>query len=120
MIGDAPGWVEPLCRIAQQWRTSGLSIREHFEAVQPNLGDGTRAVGMIRQQLSQAPDLIEAWQQYSWDKRTTPGHYLDGLEVGFFTTDGLREDVQLHDEPADACADFVYREAVWVLDRHRA
>ena len=111
--------MEPLCRIAQQSLTGDLSIQVLFERVQPDLRDEARAIGMISQQLSEAPELIEAWQQYSWDKRTTGSHFLDGLEVGFFTTDGLREDVQLYGEPVDACADFVYREAAWVLERRR-
>ena len=78
---EACAWVEPLCRIAQQWRTDDLSIREHFEPVQPDLEEEARAIELIRAQLVRSPVLVEAWQQYSRDKRTTPSPYLEGLEV---------------------------------------
>jgi hypothetical protein len=48
---------------------------------------------------------------------------MDGTEVGFFEVDDGRTrsvDVRHYDNPVDACADFVFREAVWVLEKRRA
>jgi hypothetical protein len=43
---------------------------------------------------------------------------MDGLEVGFF--DEVRRDVIKQRDAASACADFVFREASWVLLRRNA
>ena len=47
--------------------------------------------------------------------RRTLSIRLDGTEVGFF--DGGRRTVTIYDDAADACADFVYRETLWVKER---
>jgi hypothetical protein len=72
----------------------------------------------VEQRLRRDAGLVEAWQGYSWDKRTSPSPYLDGVEVGFY--DGGRRDVATHRDEASACADFLFREASWVLNRRNA
>jgi len=47
---------------------------------------------------------VDAWQAYSYDKRSSSSPYLDGTEVGYF--DGKRTDVVKYDDPSEACADF--------------
>jgi len=111
-------WVEPLCRIAPDFRLGGLSIRELFERVAPDLTDEYRVRSLVRRHLAAHPALIEAWQTYSYDKRSSPSPYLDGKEVGYY--DGRPEDVVLHDDEIAACADFICREAAWILERRRS
>jgi hypothetical protein len=41
------------------------------------------------------------------------------LEVGFYDPDLGRLDVRRHVDATEACADFIYREASWVLRRER-
>jgi hypothetical protein len=61
--------------------------------------------------------LIEAWQAYSWDKRTSSGPALEQHRVSFVVSDPIfsRLDVRQYEELVDACADFIYREAFAVL-----
>lgn len=112
---ESIAWLEPLCRIAQQWKVDdGLTcLRRHFERVSPDVSDAARAVALVRVQLDEDPALAEAWQTYSYDKRSRPNPYLDDCEVGHF--DGKRRDVIRYDDRLDACADFIVREARWVL-----
>jgi hypothetical protein len=90
-----------------------VTIRRLFEEARPDLSDRRVFEALLTARLAGDPDLIEAWQGYSWDKRSSPSPYLDGLEVGFFDHD--RRDVVRHSDRAMACADFVFREASWVL-----
>lgn len=113
-MGDEPGWVDQLCGIAAEWREGTLSIRERFERAAPDLDDPA-ILDYLRRRLGRDSDLVDAWQSYSDDKRSSPSPYLDGLEVGFY--DAGRGDVSRHDHPVDACADFIHREARWVLAR---
>jgi hypothetical protein len=71
----------------------------------------------VADKLGSRPELVDAWRAYSYDKRGTPSHYLDGLQVGFW--DGGNQDVATHSTPTDACVDFLYRETHWVLHRRR-
>jgi len=64
-------------------------------------------------------ELVDQWRGCSLDKRTAPSPYFgrDGvpLEVGFYDpTLGVLE-VSLHADAIEACVDFIYREAAWVL-----
>lgn len=124
-MGDTPkgppGWLERLCRIAVDSKASSASIRELFTRAAPNLED-PQFVERIRGRLAEEPGLIEAWQQYSYAKRGTPSPYLDGLEVGFAEmVDGKLEtrDVRRRSSRTEACADFIRREALWVLQRQQ-
>ena len=68
-----------------------------------------------RSALEGRPDLVEIWQQWSYDKRWSPSPYLDGVEVGHY--DSGKRHVRHHQTAADACADFVLAEARWVVER---
>jgi hypothetical protein len=124
MIGEdpaAPEWVKPLCDIALNWKKGSLSIRQHFQNASPDLSDG-RFRAFVGAHLSHRPALITAWQGYSEDKRTSPSPYLDGRKVGFFEVsdrEGRRKHVRQYRDRATACADFIYREAMWVLENRR-
>ena len=110
---DVPEWVERLCDLPVRFRAGNLSIRVLMEESAPDLSDVDRARALIRHRLAEEPALVEAWQTYSYDKRSSPSPYLDDCEVGYF--DGKRRDVVRNDDRLDACADFIMREARSVL-----
>jgi hypothetical protein len=114
--------VEPLCRIALNWRTGDLSIRDHFRNALPDLGH-SHFTAFVRAHLRHRPALIKAWEDYSADKRGSPSPFLSDRTVGFFEVlegKAQSKDVRQYRDRANACADFIYREAVWVLERRRA
>ena len=110
---DAPEWVESLCELPVRFRAGNVSIRVLMEESAPDLSDVDRAKVLIRHRLAEEPALAEAWQTYSYDKRSTPSPYLDDCEVGQF--DGKRRDVVRYNDRLDACADFIVRDARSVL-----
>jgi hypothetical protein len=112
---DVPEWVESLCRLPLRFRAGDVSIRELVVGSAPDLVDLQKATNLIRRRLAEEPQLVDEWQTYSYDKRSSSGPYLDGREVGYF--DGVRRDVVTHDDQLDACADFIVREARSVLGR---
>jgi hypothetical protein len=114
---EEPHWVESLCSIASRWKQPGTTILGLFREAAPDLSEPPSFDRLVKARLGHATMLVDAWQNYSWDKRTTPSPYLDGLEVGFY--DAGRHDVVEHRDRVDACADFIHREANWVLRRER-
>jgi hypothetical protein len=111
-------WAERLTTIALRWRTGSESIRDLFAAsgVPEDLSADEFRVA-VADKLGRRPELVDAWQVYSYEKRGTPSHYLDGLQVGFW--DGGQRDMTDHSTPTHACVDFLYRETHWVLHRRR-
>jgi hypothetical protein len=102
-----------------RYRTGDTSIRDLFQRAGPEFDD-PHFLELVDQRLEGEPELVTAWQQYSHDKRGTPSPYLDGLEVGFVEViDGHAEARGVHsfETSHEACASFVFREALWVLQR---
>jgi hypothetical protein len=130
-------WVDRLCQVPLTFRAGNLSLREVFVDAGPPLCDRGLFLSAVVSWLREHPDLVDIWRGYSEDKRTGRGPYFGNgkaaLEVGFLETEvdyvGPFEavakkvewlDVRLHTDPVEACADFIYREAVLVLTRQRA
>jgi hypothetical protein len=119
------GWVEEICRLCVEWRSSEKSIRQLFAPALPHIDDRAAFLAAVSGWLRAHPDLIDAWQGYCEDKRTgqSPYFYFDGAwKVGFYDSSvkdvaGRYQDEHLYADGADACADFIYREAMWVLGR---
>jgi hypothetical protein len=112
-------WADGLAAIALRWKTGDQSIRQLFEDSAPPeelSADAVRAA--VADRLRQNPALVHAWQRYSYDKRSSPSPYLDGLRVGFW--DGENQDDITHATTTGACVDFVYRETQWVLHRRHS
>jgi hypothetical protein len=118
MENGVPTWVESVATIACRWREPGTTVRDLFEDARPNLSDRRVFETSVADRLKRDPGLVDAWQTYSRDKRTSRGPYFDGLDVGFFDRDC--RDVIEHQDRASACADFLFREASWVLLGRRA
>ena len=118
-LSRIPDWLEPLCQIASEYRAGDASIRELFQRAAPDVED-PRFVEMVAARLRSEPGLVTLWQQYSHDKRGTPSPYLEGMEVGFVeVADGQVQTrgIARFDAAVEACSVFIWREAVWVLQR---
>ena len=105
--------VEDLVNVPVSLRVSGNSIQTQFEAAAPDLDDVDALRQAVHEALLDHPELVDAWQTYSYDKRSSPSPYLDGSEVGFY--DQGRENIIRYDDLSAACADFICREAAWVV-----
>jgi hypothetical protein len=114
---DSPAWVDAVAAIARRRSEPGATILGLFEDAAPDLSDRRTFEKFVADRLKDDPELLDAWQAYSWDKRTSPSPYLDGLEVGLY--DRGRRDATEHRDTPLACADFVFREASWVLLQQR-
>lgn len=68
---------------------------------------------MIKQHLEANPDLIETWENYSADKRTSEGWYFlrenSTWIVGFYRPGGRSEELSYSSAP-EACASFILKE----------
>jgi hypothetical protein len=111
---STPSWLEPVCRIPLDFRAGGKSVRQLFTESDPDLSDRSRFIDLVAGRLRKDPALVEAWQDYSLNKRVDEGPYLEGSKVGYYAR-GERLDKRTHAKPAMACADFIFREAESVL-----
>jgi hypothetical protein len=91
---DLPAWIDAVVTIAYRWKEPGKTVRGLFEDARPDLSDRRAFETSVADRLARESGLIETWQAYSWDKRTSPSPYMNGLEVGFF--DEVRRDVIKH------------------------
>ncbi|GAC1611306.1 MAG: hypothetical protein NVS3B26_23310 [Mycobacteriales bacterium] len=111
-------WADGLTTIPVRFHSGHQSLGEIFEESAPPPGTSLEAVRVaVAERVLDNPTLVEAWQVYSCDKRSSPSPFMDGHEVGFF--DGGKQDTATHTTPADACVDFICREMEWVLHRRR-
>src|SRR5438270_12794094 len=111
---EEPSWLGQLMRIPAELKGGERSIHQLFQDAHPDVDDAN-FLPVVREALTRSPDTVELWQTYSYDKRGSPSPYLDGVEVGFY--DGGSRDVRRYENLTDACADFIRREALWVLER---
>jgi hypothetical protein len=107
-------WVQQLCRAVT--RRDELSITDMFEAARPDL-DADDFEALVAEQLRSEGGLIDLWETFSADNRGTPASYFVGTEVGYFN--GQRLDVRHYADRADACADYIHRRTLEILDDGR-
>ena len=67
--------------------------------------------------LRSRPELVEQWERYSEDKRTSAGWYLQGRHVGYL---GEASDVPPFESAAEACAAFILCELDDIVHHHQA
>jgi len=99
------------------WGTGSLSARAHFERAAPDLSDVDALRAELRAEFESDPQLVERWQTYCSDRRGSPAPAMKACKVWHYG-EGATDEV-VHDDRASACADYVIREAVWVLERRR-
>jgi hypothetical protein len=87
----------------------GLSLREALARV--GYGEVREALNVqeLKDVIAGRPDLIDEWDLYSADKRTTGGWYLNATrrEIGQFD---LPDSVKQFSTPQEAVAEYVLRE----------
>jgi len=109
--------------LARTWRIPGweVSIRDAFEAVGVPLDDPDHARAAVRSALAGRPWLVVGWSDYCEDRRGSPAPLIDGTVVAFLdpAQHPSRLDVVEHADAASATADYVVREAFWVLASRR-
>jgi hypothetical protein len=91
------------------------SVKGLFVAADSDLSKRELFLFLVSNGLEDDPTLVTEWQTYSYDKRTSSGHYLDGRETGFFEHE--RHEVVRHERMIDARAAFMFSEARSVLSR---
>lgn len=102
-------------------KKGGSSVVDLVRRAAPDVDD-PRLESLIRARLAAEPALIDAWEAYAYDERATPSPYMDRTRVGFLSMQHGRavdEDVRVHETMVDACADFIRREAAWLLEERR-
>jgi|SRR5687768_7532877 len=108
--------LDALLHVPELFGQGGSSLGDLFVDAGVLSTDDDTLTAMVHDRLADEPRFIESWQEYSYDKRSTPSPYLDGLEVGHY--DAGRRNVRTHSTVVSACADFVLREVRWVTE-HR-
>lgn len=115
--GSAPGWVQRICTSdGHSIRAGGQTLRVSLAGEGVDLSDRETFVPLVRSYLGGHPGVVERWQVQSYDKRSSPSPYLDGTEVGFFS-DGHKTNVRMFEDRLDACAEYIYQEVAWILER---
>jgi hypothetical protein len=118
MDRQSSSWAEEICNLPVAFRFGRESIRQLFEPARAHLAERDAFLAAVAKRLHEQPDLIDAWQGYSEDKRGTgPFLRLSTLEVGVYEAYAGLHDVHHFANRVDACAEFIYREACSVLRR---
>ena len=114
---------ERFARVARRWGTTAWtgSISDEFHAPGVPLDDPEQAQVIVRSYLRRHPALVAHWARYLGDRRSSPSPVFTQERTYFFdpTSDPMETEVVHHPDAASACADYVVREAFWVLERRR-
>lgn len=79
-----PLMLEPLCKVPIEFREGSKSVFQLFTEINPDLSDRSRFIELVAGRLKNDPALVEAWQNYSYEKRVDRGPYLDRTKVGYY------------------------------------
>ena len=121
MERPSSSWAEEICSLPVAFRSGNTSIRQLFEPARAHLAERDSFLAAVAKRLRERPDLIDAWQGYSEDKRTTgPVLRLSTMEVAVYETHAGLHDIGHFTSRVDACAEFIYRGACSVLRREAA
>jgi hypothetical protein len=109
--------IDKICNIPLDFKRVGksaftLAKESGFESKYENID-----IDEIKKYLKNHDCLIDTWQQWSLDKRTT-GYFLtldNSPRIGALDIDGQRIFTKNFDTALDACAEFVYREVASIL-----
>lgn len=109
--------------LAARWRSPGWSgsIREEFGSFGLALDDPPSARSAVRSALALRPGLVADWRAYGADRRGAPAPAISGTTVSSFQPDASPPEVDVvhHVDEVAAVADYVVREAFWVLAGRR-
>jgi hypothetical protein len=116
-----PDWVALLCETALLFRESDQSMVELFVSANPKTTDRGEFLSEVTRYIRHHPELISVWIGYSASRlaRVHRGVYfkVDAQpEVGVYSSSrhhdesGPYSEVRHYEDPAEACADFLWRE----------
>lgn len=119
MTSPRRAWTQ-LAGIAERWPWPG-SILDEFRAPGVPLDDPDGARLIVLEHLRRHPMLVAHWDRYLGDRRSSPSPAFSQDRTYVFdpSTRPMESDVVHHVDAASACADYVVREAFWVLARQR-
>jgi hypothetical protein len=122
-MGD---WVKQLCELPLSYRHGHHTIVALLAPAAAHLEDRSGFLAAVTAWMQAHRYLIKEWWHYSEDKRSSGPYFsdhvgarYDPLVVGFLQADGSRCDETHHTDDVAACADFIYREASWVVHQQR-
>jgi len=109
--------IERMCRMPSEFKRRGdVSIKTL--ASESGFTDHKFEIDAqaVQRFLEAHPELLDAWAEYSGDKRVSNGWYFDlaRLAVGFYEH-GKPAREQTYKHPAEACGVFVMLELPWIL-----
>ncbi len=121
--GTKANWVEQVCALPLRFRLAGSgSIRDLFSPADAYLDDRLAFVAAVTPWVQTHRNLIDAWIGYCEDRRGSPAPYFGrdagSLVVGFYASGSGKGNEIRYTDDVEACVDYIYREASWVL-RHR-
>jgi hypothetical protein len=123
-ISPSSWQVEAICAIPDDWYgwtrpSQQKSWRELLEAAGYTALRPQLTVAHVASYLRARPTVVEQWERYSWDKRTTGGYYLwhSGNEwiVGRLRMPGADKETLLAGSSApEVCAEYILMELDWL------
>ncbi|HEU4783401.1 MAG TPA: hypothetical protein VFS83_08695 [Ktedonobacterales bacterium] len=123
--GQMTNWVEEVCDLPLKFRLpeNKSSIRDLFSPADAYLDDRLAFIAAITPWIQAHVKLVDAWIGYSEDLRSSPTPYFaresGSFVVGFYDSKSGTSDETHHTDEVEACVDYIYREASWVLRRRR-
>jgi len=120
--GRMADWVEEVSDHPLRFHLPESSnITVLFSPADAYLDDRSAFIAAVTPWIQTHRNLVDARIDYSEDRRGFPAPYFvresGSLVVGFF--DGEYGDMARHKDEVEACVDYIYREAFWVLRRRR-
>ena len=107
---DYYGWSRPSSN--KSWRA--LLDASHYVELRPQL-----TAAQLAEHLRADPSLVEQWERYSEDKRTSGGwsfvRFPGGWALGRLNSDGAGAEERLTQaDDAEACAEYILLELDWL------
>jgi hypothetical protein len=115
-----PAIVAAVCGLPRSFRAGAGSLSRLVEETGYGAVRDKITVDDIRQELIDDPSLIDEWQNWSFDKRTSEGWYLqlhsDGGYIGYL---GRTDPEVFFPSRSEACAQFILREVASIDGRNQ-
>ena len=114
MIQDC---IDKICKLPIDFKNENKSPYDLAKDSKFEIYHDSISVSDIQRYLNENKNLLDKWQLWSWDKRTT-GYYLsfeDNNAVGFINEKHQTTYKNEFNTSIDACSEFIYREISSIL-----
>lgn len=105
--------VEKICNLPLDFKTSNKSGITLLRESEYPIFYKEISVSDVHQYLETKPDLIEVWQQWSYDKRTGSGFFLKGRHMGSLDNPTFERNFP---SKIESCSEFILRKVSDILD----